>query len=50
MRKALKTLLPAVLSSPKWLPDALDDFSESEIIELYNVVMHGTGAPAAELS
>ena len=47
MRKALKMILPAVLSSPDWLPDALDDFSESEIIELYNVVMHSTGAPAA---
>ncbi len=46
MRRALKEILPAVLSSPKWLPGALDDFSESEIIELYNVVMHSTGAPA----
>ena len=50
MRKALDLILPYVLKSPDWLPDALDDFSESEIIELYNVVMHGAGAPAAELS
>lgn len=47
MRKALEQLLPKVLSSPDWLPRALGDFSESEIIELYNVVMHSTGAPAA---
>ena len=47
MRKALKQLLPKVLDSPDWLPGALGDFSESEIIELYNAVMHGTGAPAA---
>ena len=47
MRKAIKQLLPKVLDSPDWLPGALDDFSESEIIELYNVVMHGAGAPAA---
>lgn len=47
MRKALDLILPYVLDSPDWLPQALDDFSESEIIELYNVVMHGAGAPAA---
>lgn len=47
MRKALEQLLPKVLGSPEWLPEALGDFSESEIIELYNVVMHSTGAPAA---
>lgn len=50
MRKALETILPIVLKSPDWLPEALGDFSESEIIQLYNVVMHGAGAPAAELS
>lgn len=43
MRKALETILPEVLKSPGWLPEALGDFSESEIIELYNTVMHGTG-------
>lgn len=43
MRKALETILPVVLKSPGWLPEALGDFSESEIIELYNAVMHGTG-------
>lgn len=43
MRKALETLLPVVLKNPGWLPQALGDFSESEIIELYNAVMHGTG-------
>ncbi len=47
MRKALDQLLPKVLGSPDWLPQALGDFSESEIVELYNVVMHGAGAPAA---
>lgn len=47
MRKALEQLLPKVLGSPEWLPQALGDFSESEIVELYNVVMHSTGAPAA---
>ena len=29
--------------SPDWLPQALDEFSENEIIELYNTVMYGTG-------
>ena len=43
MRKALEKILPEVLKTPEWLPQALGDFSESEIIELYNVVMHGTG-------
>lgn len=47
MRKALQKILPVVLRSPEWLPRALGDFSESEIIELYNAVMHGAGAPAA---
>ena len=46
MRKALEAILPEVLKSPEWLPEALGDFSESEIIELYNAVMHSTGAPA----
>ena len=44
MRDALETILPEVLASPDWLMQALNDFSESEIIELYNVVMYGAGA------
>ena len=42
MRDALEVILPKVLESPDWLMQALNDFSENEIIELYNVVMYGT--------
>lgn len=46
MRKALDIVLPQVLVSPNWLKQALDDFSDDEIIESYNAVMHGTGTNA----
>ena len=39
-REVLDLLLPHILLSPDWLPKALDDFNDSEIIELYNLVMH----------
>lgn len=44
MRTVLDTVLPKVLVSPDWLEKALDDFTDSEIIELYNAVMYGAGA------
>ncbi len=44
MRDALELILPEVLESPDWLMQALNDFSESEVIELYNVVMYGSDA------
>lgn len=44
MRKVLELILPQVLVSPDWLLQAIDEFSESEIIDLYNAIMHGTGA------
>lgn len=44
MRGVLDTILPEVLESPKWLTDALNDFTDSEIIDLYNAIMHGAGA------
>ena len=40
MRNILDKILPQILESPRWLPKALDDFSDNETIELYNVVMH----------
>ena len=43
MSKALSIVLPKVLESPDWLQQALDDFSEDEIVELYNMVMYGSG-------
>ena len=39
-REVLDLLLPYILISPDWLPKALDDFNDSEVIELYNLVMH----------
>ena len=39
-REVLDQLLPLILISPVWLPKALDDFNDSESIELYNLVMH----------
>ena len=44
MRSVLDKILPEVLESPDWLRQALDDFTDSEIIELYNAVMYGAGA------
>lgn len=44
MRTVLDTVLPKVLVSPDWLEKALDDFTDNEIIELYNAVMYGAGA------
>ena len=41
MRNALEAILPNVLDSPDWLMQALNEFSDSEVIELYNVVMYG---------
>lgn len=40
MREALNALFPTILISPDWLPKALDDLNDSEIIELYNSIMH----------
>ena len=41
MREVLDQILPKVLESPDWLLQALNDFSDNEIIELYNVTMYG---------
>ncbi|MCY3944934.1 MAG: hypothetical protein OXF44_01445 [Anaerolineaceae bacterium] len=43
MRKVLNLVLPQILLAPDWLPQAMDEFSENEIIELFNAIMHGTG-------
>lgn len=44
MRRVLDIILPEVLVSPKWLTEAINDFTDSEIIDLYNAIMHGAGA------
>ena len=41
MREALNVILPKVLESPEWLPQALNDFNDSEIIEVFNAVIYG---------
>lgn len=43
MSEALAIVLPKVIVSPDWLLQAVGEFSEDEVIELYNTVMHGSG-------
>ena len=47
MRSVLDTILPDVLQSPMWLLEALDDFTDSEIISLYNAIIYSVGVKRA---
>ncbi len=43
MSEALEIVLPKIIVSPDWLLQAVGEFSEDEVIELFNTAMHGSG-------